>query len=179
MIRPAKLTDLPEIMDLTKACAAHLCEQGIYQWNEKYPSREAFVTDLERDELWVLDLGQGPVGTLVLSQYMDEEYKSVRWNSPDINNRYVHRLAVHPIHQGKGFARNLMDFAETKAREEGAASIRLDTFSKNPKNQRFYETRGYRRLSSVYFPKQSIHPFYCYELLLYSSGEPGAQQKKY
>jgi ribosomal protein S18 acetylase RimI-like enzyme len=171
VIRLAKLTDLPQIMSLARACAAHLCQQGIFQWNEKYPSREAFLMDIERKELWVFDPGQGPLATLVLSSHIDEEYKTIQWLSPDHNNRYVHRLAVHPTSQGKGIARKLMDFAESRARVEGAASIRLDTFSQNERNQRFYENRGYTRLGSVYFPQQSSHPFYCYELLLSSPGE--------
>ena len=59
-----------------------------------------------------------------------------------------------------------MDFAENYAITNRAASIRLDTFSKNLGNQMFYETRGYKRLGNIYFPKQSEHPFYCYELVL-------------
>ncbi len=170
MIRQAKLTDLPEIMGLARACAKDLCDRGIFQWNDAYPSREAFLQDIERNELWVLDLGRGPVGTLVLSTHMDEEYQEIQWLAPNGDNRYVHRLAVHPSIQGQGLARKLMDFAEARAMEEGAISIRLDTFSKNLRNQRFYENRGYSRLGSVWFLHQSPHPFYCYELLLSSPG---------
>ncbi|MEJ2583700.1 MAG: GNAT family N-acetyltransferase [Robiginitalea sp.] len=172
MIRTAKLTDIPNIMRLTKACAADLCKKGIYQWNEKYPSIEAFMADIVRGELWVLE-GKGQlVGTVVLSEIMDTEYKTVKWMTGTGDNRYVHRLAVHPQFQGRGYASELMDFAEGRARSEGASSIRLDTFSQNKRNQRFYERRGYTRLGSVYFPQQSAEPFYCYELPLSSPGEP-------
>jgi ribosomal protein S18 acetylase RimI-like enzyme len=170
VIRPAKLTDLPIILALTEACAADLCRKGIHQWNEKYPSREAFMLDLDRGELWVLEVSGQLVGCMALSKVMDAEYKSVEWISATGNNRYVHRLAVHPQFQGCGYARQLMDHAEVLARSEGAASIRLDTFSQNLRNQRFYEQRGYTRLGPVYFPQQSADPFYCYELLLSSPG---------
>jgi len=175
VIRPAKLTDLPNILSLTKACAADLCRKGIYQWNEKYPSREAFKVDLERGELWVLELKGRLMGCMALSNVMDAEYKTVEWTGATGNNRYVHRLAVHPEFQGRGFARQLMDYAEARARSEGAVSIRLDTFSQNVRNQRFYENRGYNRLGSVYFPQQSTDPFYCYELLLSSPGESSSE----
>ena len=59
-----------------------------------------------------------------------------------------------------------MDFAEDYAIRKGYDSIRLDTFSKNPRNQKFYEIRGYHRLGNVYFSDQSADPFYCYELVL-------------
>lgn len=172
MIRTAKLTDLPNIIRLTKACAADLCRKGIYQWNENYPSREAFTIDLERGELWVLEQNGRLIGCLALSRVMDEEYREVEWITPTGNNRYVHRLAVDPKFQGLGYARQLMDHAEERARSEGSVSLRLDTFSQNIRNQKFYELRGYKRLGAVYFPQQSKHPFYCYELLLSSPGEP-------
>ncbi|MBC2838077.1 GNAT family N-acetyltransferase [Robiginitalea sp. SC105] len=168
MIRPAKVVEIPQILELTRACGREMCARGIFQWTETYPSREAFQQDIDRGELWVLDLGQGPVGTLVLSEVMDEEYRQVLWLTPNDRNRYVHRLGVHPDLQGRGYARKLMDFAEARAAAEGAASIRLDTFSRNPRNQRFYEQRGYQRLGAVYFPKQSAYPFYCYERILSS-----------
>ncbi|MCO5725777.1 GNAT family N-acetyltransferase [Robiginitalea marina] len=172
MIRQAKIRDIPDILALTDQCATALQRQGIHQWNAHYPSEHAFRSDVERAELWVLEQEGALIGTIVLSTLMDPEYRDVQWLSPDDNNRYVHRLAVHPGLQGKGFARKLMDFAEGKAAREGAVSIRLDTFSQNLRNQRFYEARGYQRLGNVFFPKQSPLPFYCYELLLSSPGEP-------
>jgi ribosomal protein S18 acetylase RimI-like enzyme len=59
-----------------------------------------------------------------------------------------------------------MDFAEQHAIENNYTSIRLDTFSKNKRNQLFYELRGYKKLEDIYFPKQSEFPFNCYELVL-------------
>lgn len=162
-------------MRLTKACAAYLCSKGILQWNEKYPSREAFMNDLERGELWVLELDGKLIGCMALSTLMDAEYREVNWRGTTGDNRYVHRLAVLPEFQGRGYARKLMDHAEAMARSEGAVSVRLDTFSQNKRNQRFYELRGYQRLGAVYFPRQSTDPFYCYELLLSSPGESSAE----
>ena len=97
---------------------------------------------------------------------MDKEYEPVKWLTNNSQNLYIHRLAVHPKMQGKGYAQQLMDFAESYAKQNNYISIRLDTFSKNFRNQRFYEQRGYVRLENVYFPQQSQDPFYCYELVI-------------
>ena len=59
-----------------------------------------------------------------------------------------------------------MKFAEHYAQENNVLSIRLDTFSQNKRNQKFYELRGYKKLGDIFFPKQSKHPFHCYELVL-------------
>ncbi len=166
MIRRAKILEIPEILLLTQACAHDMISRGIYQWNESYPSEGVLIKDIENVQLFVLTEASKIIGIIALSTEIDEEYKSVEWLIEDNRNLYVHRLAVHPNYQGKGNARKLMDFAEQYARDHAFASIRLDTFSQNKRNQRFYEQRGYTRLSDVYFPKQSAYPFHCYELCL-------------
>ena len=143
-----------------------MIDQNIFQWNAFYPNKEAFEVDIERDELFVLDHDSTVIGCGVISTFMDEVYQPVQWLTPSINNIYIHRLAVNPKHQGQGHAQQLMEFAEDFARSKSFASIRLDTFSQNKRNQKFYELRGYQKLESVFFPKQSQDPFFCYELIL-------------
>lgn len=155
MIRRAKILEINDILDLTKACAASMIEKGIYQWNEDYPSKEAFKKDIERKELYVLERNGSIAGIIAISILMDEEYLPVKWSVPHKNNIYIHRLGIHPAHQGKGYAT-----------ANNFGSVRLDTFSQNKRNQKIYETRGYKKLGDVYFPKQSDYPFHCYELVL-------------
>ncbi len=166
MIRRAKLSEISDILTITRACATYMRAQGIFQWNEHYPTKEAFVKDLNREELYVLLKDSNVIGAVVVSTLMDDEYLPIQWLTENGNNIYVHRLCVHPDHQGKGYAQKLMDFAETHARTNAYHSVRLDTFSQNKRNQHFYETRGYQKLGDIFFPKQSEHPFHCYELVL-------------
>jgi len=165
MIRKANVSEIEQIITITRACAANMREQNIFQWNEQYPTLEAFENDSKRNELYVLTFSEEIIGSIVISTLKDEEYNDVNWLTEDTNNYYIHRLAIHPEHQRKGYAKKLMDFAEATAKENNATSVRLDTFSQNQRNQKFYEARGYQQLESIYFPKQSKHPFYCYELV--------------
>ncbi|WP_299115779.1 GNAT family N-acetyltransferase [uncultured Winogradskyella sp.] len=166
MIRKGTLMDIEVIMEMTKACAKHMISNGIYQWNEHYPNKDAFVNDVKREELYVLEIDKKIAGTLVVSTYMDKEYIPIKWLTQNENNIYIHRLGVHPDHQSKGYAQSLMDYAERYAIDNNYTSIRLDTFSQNKRNQKFYELRDYKRLGNIYFPKQSEYPFYCYEKVL-------------
>lgn len=166
MIRKATASDLTAIKELTEACANHMQEKDIFQWNEHYPSLERLQEDIKKEELYVLEENNVIEGIIVLTPGMDHEYIPIEWLTPNCNNLYVHRLATNPQEWGSGNGRKLMDFAEAFAKEQGYVSVRLDTFSKNERNQRFYETRGYKRLGNIYFPKQSEHPFYCYEKVL-------------
>ncbi|MTE27073.1 GNAT family N-acetyltransferase [Winogradskyella ouciana] len=166
MIRKGSLEDIDSIMNLTKACAKAMIANGIYQWNEHYPKPSAFINDVKRNELYVLEIDNQVKGTIVISSFMDNEYIPIKWLTKNDNNIYIHRLAIHPDIQGQGYAQQLMDFAERYAIENGYSSIRLDTFSQNKRNQKFYELRGYKRFGDIYFPKQSEFPFHCYELVL-------------
>ena len=167
MIKPALTEDLTEIKRLTERCAQAMADKGIYQWNEHYPSKEKLAADIKKNELYKLTNAENEImGIIVLSPEMDSEYVPIKWLTKNENNIYVHRLATDPIFWGLGNGKKLMDFAEDFAKNHNYNSVRLDTFSQNKRNHRFYESRGYKRLGDIFFPKQSEHPFHCYELVL-------------
>ena len=166
-IRLAEMYELETIVNITKACNLFMRSKGIYQWTENYPSISDFQNDFKRKELYILEEEREILGCIVISTLMDEVYKPVKWLTPNNNNHiYIHRIAITPKKQGKGYAQMLMDYAESYAKENHFTSIRLDTFSQNKRNQQFYEIRGYERLENISLPEQSEHPFYCYEKIL-------------
>jgi len=166
MIRKAKPQEIIQLLSITAACAQKMTAEAIFQWDEVYPNKEAFEKDVKRNELYVLLAEKAIIGCITISTEKDEEYNTIDWLTEDGLNYYIHRLAIHPDFQHQGKAKKLMDFAETFAKQQKALSVRLDTFSKNNRNQRFYEARGYQKLGDVYFPRQAMFPFHCYELVL-------------
>ena len=165
-IKKASIKDLEQMYLITISCAKEMVLNGIFQWNEKYPSKEILQKDIELEQIWKIEENEIIIGIIVLTAIEDIEYKNVKWLTINENNLYIHRLAVHPNFQGKGYAQKLMDFAEDFAKENKYNSIRLDTFSQNKRNLQFYEQRNYTKLEAIYFPKQSEYPFYCYEKVL-------------
>ncbi|RZS99523.1 GNAT family N-acetyltransferase [Aquimarina brevivitae] len=166
MILKAASYHLEEILTLTQACAQAMIKLGIYQWNDKYPGKKRLEQDIKAEELYMYYEQKKIKGIIVLTEKMDDEYYPVSWLTPNQNNLYIHRLAVHPASWGIGIGQRLMSFAEEFASKQEFKSVRLDTFSQNQRNISFYEQRGYQRLEEIYFPKQSKFPFYCYELPL-------------
>ena len=165
-IRQAIITDLDIVKKIAEACAIDMANYSIFQWNEEYPSKEVFQDDIEVGALYVLEINNKIVGCIMLSDVKDDVYKDVKWLTKDSKNLYIHRLAVDPSYQKKGNGRRLMDFAESFAMKNNFASIRLDTFSLNHRNNKFYKSRGYSQLGDVFFPIQSDLPFHCYEKVL-------------
>lgn len=167
MISNGKPEELEAILELTRACGRHMRENGIDQWDENYPDLNSLKRDIETNTLFAFRENDAIVGIVVLNESQDPEYGEINWSTRQSDrNIVVHRLAVSPDHQGKGIARKIMDFAEEWAKENDYDAIRLDTFSQNPRNQRFYKNRGYTELGSVYLSYKKEHPYFCYELLL-------------
>jgi len=167
MISIGTLEELDEILALTRACGQHMRDNGIDQWDADYPNRSVILQDLQAQTLFAYRENNEVLGIVVLNESQDEEYAEINWSTSDTDrNIVVHRLAVRPDQQRRGIARRLMDFAEQWALDNHYDAIRLDTFSQNPRNQRFYLNRGYTDLGSVYLKYKKDHPYYCYELLL-------------
>ena len=87
-------------------------ENNIFQWNDKYPSREVFKEDIKNKSLYVSKINQEVVGCIMFSSRKDDVYKTVNWITKDEYNLYNHRIEVHTIFQKRGIARKMMDFAE-------------------------------------------------------------------
>lgn len=152
---------------MTRQCALDLITKGIHQWDQSYPDLATIQNDLSKGQLYKYLIGDAVAGIVVLNEIQDPEYTDLNWITDDTSrNLIVHRLAVHPKHQGTGIARKLMDFAEKFARENKYDSIRLDTFSQNGRNQKFYDNRGYQRTGEVYLSYRDDFPYIGYELVL-------------
>lgn len=166
MIRKARLTEVDILKKITEACAEDMRSNGIFQWNENYPSSKVIKRDVAANNMYVYLKEDKIVGCVMFSDAMDSFYRDISWLTPHKKQLYVHRLAVHPQYQKKGIARELMDFGEKMAVEKGCLSVRLDTFSKNLRNNRFYKARNYQQVGTIYFKQKSPYPFYCLEKLL-------------
>jgi len=159
-ISPAKPSDLDAVTSAVQACIRHMESQGIFQWDEIYPTRDVFQQDLAEQSLFVVRDGDAVVGAIVLNEHQEPEYGDVAWACSTDSVLVVHRLFVHPYSQGKGVAGRLMDYAEQYAQSRGYEAIRLDAFTKNPAAVSLYERRGYRNAGTVTFRKGD---FYCFE----------------
>lgn len=162
----AESKDTKEILDLVQACIKDMNLNGIDQWNEQYPLPEIFISDIKTGSLFAMKDDEEIVGIIVLSGEQDKEYGPIDWTDKFGKPLVIHRLAVHPKWQRRGFAGKLMDFAEDYAKENTYSSIRVDTYSGNPRSLRFFEKRGYERKPGQIFFPECTGPYYCYEMII-------------
>ncbi len=159
---------LDEICNLAKACTADLAAKGIFQWDERWPSREMFQENINQSSVWVLTEQGSIKGVVVLNESQSPEWEAITWQSNDGKQLVIHSLAIHPDYQGKGYGRALLRFCEEFALKNDYSAMRLDAFSENESALRFYERSGYGFRGEVRFahkPKRH-EKYYCYEKIL-------------
>lgn len=163
-IKKATKEQLKDIVDLYKNCGRAMLEQGFDNWAEDYPSIQSVLEDLVQQHLYCLMEGKKLLGVMVLDEKQPLPYQEVLWQYEATKVLVVHRLAVAVQEQKKGYARQLMHYAEQYAKQERYAVIRLDAYSINERLLNFYERLGYQSAQeAIYLDAQIKHPFICFE----------------
>ncbi|WP_135554432.1 GNAT family N-acetyltransferase [Paenibacillus cymbidii] len=155
--------DLPDLRALYRSVAAVLRANGVRQWDRFYPNRFVIRGDLKRETAFGACDGNGRiVGAVVVDRRQTGRYSGLPWSDRAGEPACIHRLAVHPEHQGRGIGKRLLQFAEQRARETGGTSIRLDVYTGNPGAVELYRRAGYAEVGTIRFPLRK-EPYLCME----------------
>ncbi len=164
-IRKAKISDLGNIMIMYKSCVKGMIANGIDQWDDTYPDIETINQDLEKQNYYVVEEKGEIIGGINIDQNQDKTYLDIDWEDKSDSFLVVHRLGVKEEFWNKKIGKNLMLFTEKLVAEKGLRSIRLDTYSGNPKAMEFYIRLGYRELGSINL-KPNKNEYYCFEKII-------------
>ncbi|MEN0051486.1 MAG: GNAT family N-acetyltransferase, partial [Bacteroidota bacterium] len=161
-IEVGQLKELAAIFQIYQNARQDLKRKKVYQWIDDYPNIRTIERDLQRGTLYVLKNANDIVGAISINEDQPLAYQLINWQFDASKVLVIHRLAVEPKYQGKGYAQALMDFAENFSLKNDYTSIRLDTYSQNDRAIQFYEKRGYLTRGNVNFSGRTA-PFYCME----------------
>tara|TARA_B100001250_G_scaffold162198_1_gene139305 strand:- start:185 stop:688 length:504 start_codon:yes stop_codon:yes gene_type:complete len=164
-IRIAKKSDLGNIMRMYNSCVNGMIKNGIDQWDESYPNREIISEDINSKTYYILDIQEQVVGGINIDNNQDPTYLNINWRDNSNAFLVVHRLAVKEEFWNKKIGKSLMLFAEKLVIEKQLKSIRLDTYSGNPKAMEFYIQLGYTELGTINL-KPNKNEYYCFEKII-------------
>jgi ribosomal protein S18 acetylase RimI-like enzyme len=125
-VRTARPEDTAVIGDLVQASYSKYAERI---GKEPAPMLEDYAALIEACEVWVLVEGEEVLGVLVMR--------------PAEDYLFVDNIAVAPECQGRGLGRELVSFAEEKAKAYDLPEIRLYTNEKMPENIAVYGRLGF------------------------------------
>ena len=130
-IRPAEPGDAAAVRDLVRTAYASYVERI---GKEPAPMLEDYAALIRAGEVWVL-AGEA-----------DGEVLGVLVMRPAGDHLFVDNVAVAPGHQGRGLGRELLAFAEERARRDGLPEIRLYTNEKMHENLALYAKLGFEKI---------------------------------
>lgn len=168
LVEKAITSDLEVLFTIYQNAKLELDRKKIYQWTDTYPTKSIIKADIDKDILYVLKNPNKIVGAINISEEQEKEYQSIDWKFDNSKVLVIHRLVVHPNQQRKGYAKQLMDFAENFAVDNSYTSIRLDVYSQNKSVIDFYIKRGYVNRGEVYFSEREF-AFYCMEKQIFAA----------
>ena len=165
IIRKAEISDLENIMLMYKSCVTGMVENGIEQWDDTYPNTEIISEDLNVGTYYVAEMDKTIIGGVNIDKNQDDTYLALDWKDKSDSFLVVHRLGVKEEFWNKKIGKDLMLFTENLVIEKGLNSIRLDTYSGNPKAMEFYRKLGYSELGTIDL-KPDKDKYHCFEKII-------------
>ena len=134
-VRSFQITDKQAVINLWKDCGL------VVPWNN--PEK-----DIERK----MTVGSD----LFLVGELDNKLIAAVMGGYEGHRGWANYLAVQPVHQGEGYARQMMEALETRLLEKGCPKINLQIRKTNVNVIRFYEALGYKVDASISLGKRLI-----------------------
>ena len=165
IIRKANKTDLENIMKMYKSCVKGMLENGINQWDDTYPNSQIISEDLNVGTYYVAEIDGTIIGGVNIDKNQDDTYLALDWEDKSDSFLVVHRLGVKEEFWNKKIGKYLMLFTVKLVIEKELKSIRLDTYSGNPKAMEFYRRLGYAEIGTIDL-KLDKDKYYCFEKII-------------
>lgn len=159
-IRTAIPGDLDELMDFYAEMSRALDKQDFLPHGNRggFPSRE-MVADAIRTEGQFVGVEDGRImAACFLSHDCDKSYETAPWSvrAPREQVAVLHALRVLPAYGGRGYSRQLMEYAIRAARARGQKTLRLDCARGNDVPVRLYRSCGFREVGTAVITYEDI-----------------------
>ncbi len=144
-IRLAEEKDIDKIVEIMDREKKIMRDAGINQWDDSYPTRGIYKKDIEKEELYLVEV-EGQIGAFgVLNKEVDEKYEKINWTIKG-ECYTIHRIIVNSKLGIKGLAKALFFYTEKLAMKEGIKTIHIDTYTENYKAQSLFSNLEYKRV---------------------------------
>lgn len=147
-IRPAKIDDVPQIVNVFDQARAYQWSTGNRQWREGYPCADDVLNDISHYHALVVEHDGSIVAYFVIVPN-DEAYLGV----VPVSQKFcvVHRMAVSDSVRGQGLTRQIFDAVKRWASSNQVGTIFVDTGADNAAMQHIVSSNGFVPLGNYDF----------------------------
>ena len=148
-ISQADPSDLDLVLGILDEATNRLLKNGMpTAWEPGKFSRQAFLDQIMKGEVFVAYIGEEATGTFIL-QWSDLLW----WGERPPDAGYIHKFAIKPALAGKGLGVEMLKWAETTARNAGRKFLRLNCMADDRKMRDYYERLGFIHKGDAMGPK--------------------------
>jgi len=162
-LRKAERNDLVRVMEITRAVVPLMQAAGNTQWSDAYPSLSRFAMDCDNGSLYVFEEDGVLRGFVVVDDDHPKAYDDIGWEVPRTKSAAMHRMAVDPGSQGKGFAGHMVKSVESMLVDAGYLGIHTDTSLENGKMQYLFEKQGFEFRGRLHLDENEDDWYVAYE----------------
>ena len=145
-IRNARVEDLPEIQRIYSSARQYMRDCGNHsQWIGGYPSQELLLSDIEKEQLFVINNGEAICAVFAFIIGADPTYSYIEdgnWLS-DSEYGTIHRIGSDGT--SRDILKHAVEFCEKQIRH-----LRIDTHEDNAKMQQVVLKNGFERCGIIY-----------------------------
>lgn len=141
---------LGAISRITLQAKTQLKRLGVDQWQKGYPNREVWSADVARGEAWLAVENDEVLGAFTFLTEPEASYAVIdgAWLT-DKPYASIHRVCVADSHKGRGVAGAMLAYGFEMARQQGLASVRVDTHRDNRPMQRTIAKAGFTYCGAI------------------------------
>ena len=137
-IRTARPEDVGTVVRILDEAAAWWAERGSAAWQAGRWNRPSLEALIDAGQTFLACEADRALGTFNL-QWTDRTF----WPDAPDDGAYVHRLAVARDAHGRAVGREMLAFAERRARAAGKRFLRLDCACDSEALRAYYATAGF------------------------------------
>ena len=147
--RNATISDLDQILSITKDAKEYLKLSGSSQWNEAdgYPNKDTFINDINNNQLYLLEDNNKILGFEALIVGNEISYNKIdgSWLTNTTSSYLtIHRIAVSKFARGKHISSILINEAINLAKSNNLLSVRGDTHKLNIPMQHLFTSSNFQ-----------------------------------
>ncbi|KAJ75943.1 Acetyltransferase [Enterococcus faecalis AZ19] len=169
VVEKATNTDFNDIFKVLNRSKQKLMDSGSPQWSDDdTPTEQSIYDALASKKIYVLKINNKIIGSAILTNDYEPAYENIKYgNWENLNKNYysIHRFAIDPSKNGKGYAKLFFNLLTIIAKEEGASDIRVDTHPVNKAMQNVILSNGYGFRGVIHLPIKNGER-YAYEKIL-------------
>lgn len=105
----ADKTKLIEVLYVIRECSQQLIEKGVKYWNNSVADYHEISNDIANQNVFLLVVNKVTIGTV-----------TIKPNKQNASKYDISRLAIFPHFQKRGYASEILKFAENYSKDNGA-----------------------------------------------------------